>query len=58
MIFVFKNHCPMLIVNVIFHGRDSMLQIIGDESFLRPSGQAETMALFDGVLNHTPQGLT
>jgi len=34
-----------------------MLQIIGDESLSRPNGQAKTMALFDGVADHIPQGL-
>jgi hypothetical protein len=58
MIFVLRNHCPMLVVNVIFHGCDSMLQIVSDESLSKPSGRAKTMALFDGVANHTPQGLT
>jgi hypothetical protein len=48
----------MLIVNVIFYGRDSMLGIVGDESLLRPSGWVGTMALFGGVANHTPQGIT
>jgi hypothetical protein len=47
----------MLIVNVIFHGCDSMLQIVGDESLLKHNGQAIIMALFGGVANHTPQGL-
>jgi hypothetical protein len=57
MIFVFRNHCPMVVVNVIFHGCDSMLRIVSDESFLKPIGWAGTMALFSGVANHTPQGL-
>jgi len=57
MIFVIKNHCPMLIVNVIFHGRDSMLQIVGDESLSKRNGQAKIMTLFGGVANHKPQGL-
>jgi hypothetical protein len=47
----------MLVVNVIFHGCDSMLWIVGDESLLRLNGRIRTMALFDGVANHTPQGL-
>ncbi len=57
MTFVIKNHCPMLIINVIFHGHDSMLQIVGDESLLKRNGQTKIMALFGGVAKHTPQGL-
>jgi hypothetical protein len=57
MIFVFINHWPMLVVNVIFHGCDSVLPIIGDETLLRFNGRIKTMALFDGVADHTPRGL-
>jgi hypothetical protein len=49
MTFVIKNHCPMLIINVIFHGHDSMLQIVGDESLLKRNGQTKIMALFGGL---------
>ncbi len=47
----------MLVVNVIFHGCDSVLPIIGDETLLRFNGRIKTMALFDGVADHTPRGL-
>jgi hypothetical protein len=57
MIFVLKSHCPMMIVKVIFHQCDSMLRIVGDESFSRHNGRAGIMPLFGGVANHTPQGL-
>jgi hypothetical protein len=57
MIFVLRNHCPMLIVYVIIHGCDSMLWIVGDESLLKPNGQAKIMALLNGVVDQTPQGL-
>jgi len=45
MIFVIKNHCPMLIVNVIFHARDSMLQVVGDKSLLKRNGQARIFGI-------------
>ncbi len=46
-----------MIVKVIFHQCDSMLRIVGDESFSRHNGRAGIMPLFGGVANHTPQGL-
>jgi len=47
----------MLVVDVIFHGCDSMLRIVGDETLSRFNGRIIIMALFDGVANHTPRGL-
>jgi len=47
----------MLTINVIFHECDSMLWIVGDESLLKPNGRAGTMALFNGVVDQTLQGL-
>jgi hypothetical protein len=47
----------VLAINVIFHECDSMLWIVGDESLLKPNGQAKIMALLNGVVDQTPQGL-